>query len=533
MSEATRVGVRLACALFPALIVAGCLVGPDFRPPQTELPSAWVGLTHAPGAQPSVATDAPADLSEWWRTFDDPKLTTLIQGALRANLDVQMAEARLRQARAERGIAAGAAWPTVDASVSGQRQHQAATSLAPARAGNVYQAGLDAGWELDIFGGARRSIESAEAGIQAAQDDLRDVQVSLAAEVALDYVQLRGFQQQIVIAQRNLEAQQKTADITRERFAAGFVGALDVANADALVATTQSQVPVLETSARQAIYALSVLLARPPADLVQELSETEPLPTTPPEVPAGVPSDLLRRRPDIRRAEAQLHAATAQIGVATADLFPRFSLTGTVGWMGDLLHGWFTTANRSWTLGPSAEETLFQRGKVSAVRVQEALRDQSFLDYRKTVLGALQDVEDSLVSFSKEWEHRKALADAVAANRKAVSLATELYTEGQTDFISVLDAQRSFFTSEDAFVQSTRSTATDLIALYKALGGGWDARTGAGSPPPDERRTAHETDVESTRTCGNPDLHADAGRAGDINGLCAGAASGSTSSATE
>jgi multidrug efflux system outer membrane protein len=301
------------------------------------------------------------------------------------------------------------------------------------------------------------------------------VQVSLAAEVALNYVQLRGYQQQIRIAQENLKAQRHTADITRQRFNAGFVSGLDVANADAQVASTESTIPVLETSARQAIYALSVLLARPPAGLLNELVATGPLPVTPPAVPAGLPSDLLRRRPDIRQAEAQLHAATAQIGVAVADLFPKFSLTGSLNLQADKLSGLNNGSARLWSIGPSVNWPVFQGGSLEAnVHVQEALRDQAYLGYRKTVLAALQDVENALVAYAKEWEHRKSLNDAVVANRKAVRLAMQLYTEGQTGFLNVLQSQGSLYLSETAFVQSDSSLGQDLITLYKVLGGGWE-----------------------------------------------------------
>jgi NodT family efflux transporter outer membrane factor (OMF) lipoprotein len=432
-----------------------------------------------------MTTSQPAELTHWWQKFNDPQLTNLVQQAVNANLDLQLAEARLRQARAARGVVAGGLWPAVNSSATYQRTHHSdATSAAPgARDEDLFQAGLDAVWELDIFGGIRRNVESANASIQAAQEGLRDAQVSLAAEVALNYVQLRGFQQQIAIAQNNLKAQQHTAEITRQRFAAGFVSGLDVATATAQVATTAAQIPVLETSARQAIYALSVLLARPPAALLQELSGTQPLPITPPEVPVGLPSDLLRRRPDIHQAEAQIHAASAQIGVATADLFPKFSLTGSLTYQTNLLSNLLTGASRAWSFGPAVSWPIFQGSSIqSNIRVQEALRDQAFITYQKTVLIALQDVENALIAFDKEWQHYKALNEAVVANRKAVDLSMQLYTQGQTDFLNVLDAQRSLYTSEDALVQSTRNTATDLIALYKALGGGWADEPPGGVP---------------------------------------------------
>jgi len=470
-------------ALVAPVILTGCKVGPDFHPPRANMPPAYVG-TVSTGANASVTSPETGDLAAWWRTFNDPALSGLVEQATIANLDLKIAEARLRQARSTRGVVAGGLWPAVSASASYERTRTPASAVAPAQpAHDLFLAGLDAVWELDLFGGRRRNLESAAANVEAAEEGVHGVLVSLIAETALDYIQLRGIQQQIVIAQENLKAQQRTADITRQRFNAGFVSALDVANADSQVATTQSQIPVLESSARQLIYALSVLVARAPADLVNELADAGAIPISPPEVPAGVPSELLRRRPDIRQAEAQLHAATAQIGVAIADLFPKFSLTGSLTYQNNLLQNWFTDPSHGFAFGPSVTWPILQGGAIrSNIRVQKAARDQSYFSYQKTVLTAVQEVENALVAFGKEHEHRNALEDAVAANRKAVNLSTQLYSQGETDFLNVLNAQRSLYTSEDALVQSTRSIATDVAALYKALGGGWQNH--------DETRTA-------------------------------------------
>jgi outer membrane protein, multidrug efflux system len=459
-------------AVSAAAILSGCKVGPDFVAPHPTAPATYAG---ASGASLIAATNPGPNLAAWWRKFNDPMLTDFVERAMTANLDLKIAEARLREARATRGVVAGGLWPAVDASASYQRVRTPASQHEPvAQEHNLFLAGLDAVWELDLFGGRRRSLESAAANIEAARDGIHSSLVSVITETALDYVQLRGIQQQIVIAQENLKAQERTGEITRQRLNAGFVSALDVANADAQVATTKSQIPVLESSARQLIYALSVLLGRAPADLVSELAATKAIPIAPPEV--GVPSELLRRRPDIRQAEAQLHAATAQIGVAIADLFPKFSLTGSLNFQNDLLQNWFTDPSRGFSFGPSVTWPIFQGGAIRAnIRVQKALRDESYLSYQKTVLTALQEVENALVAYGKEQEHRDALEQAVAANRKAVDLATDLYRQGETDFLNVLNAQRSLYASEDALVQSTRSITTDVAALYKALGGGWEA----------------------------------------------------------
>lgn len=471
--------VLVAAAGLTFLIAGGCMVGPNYRAPQQAIPSEWAGVAKTAPAQPSVVTARPVELSQWWRQFNDPALTALVEEALGANLDLKIAEARLRQSRASQGVTVGGLWPALTASGSYQR-----TQKGGAAQQDLFQAGLDALWELDLFGGRRRNVEAAEAAIQAAIEGIRDVQVSIAAEVALDYFQLRSNQQQILIAQNNLKAQQQTAEITRKRLSVGFASALDVANADANVATTGAQIPVFESAAQQAIYALSVLLARPPADLLQKLAPAGSLPGVPAQVPAGIPSELLRRRPDIRAAEAQLHAATAQIGVAVADFFPKFSLTGSLNWSSNLLHSWWNDASRSISIGPAVTWPIFQGGAImSNVRLQEALRDQAFLTYQKTVLAAFQDVENALIAFAREQQHRQQLSDAVAANRKAVELSLQLYAEGLTDFLNVLNAQRSLYASEDALLQSERSITTDLIALYKALGGGWESMPRRLQPP--------------------------------------------------
>jgi NodT family efflux transporter outer membrane factor (OMF) lipoprotein len=459
------------------IMTGGCMVGPDYHPPEPSAPAVWAGVENGPNRHPSTVTANPVRLTAWWEQFKDPILNELITDAVKANLDLKMAEARLRQARAMLGIARGGMWPSVAVSGSYQRSHIA--GITPANESeNLYMSGLDAVWELDVFGGIRRNIEANKAGVQAAIQTIQDVQVTLLAEVALDYIQLRGYQQEIVVAQDNLKAQQHTAEITRKLYAVGFDSALDVANAEAQVATTESQIPVFETGARQSIYALSVLLARPPADLLDKLSPTGNLPAAPAEIPAGLPSEMLRRRPDIRAAEEQLHSATSQIGVAVAQLFPAFSLTGSVNWNSNLLQTWWSSASRSYSVGPQVTWPIFQGGAlVSNVRLQEALRDQSFITYQQTVLAAFQEVENALIAFTKEQDHHKSLADAVAANRKAVDLSIQLYSEGQVDFLNVLQAQLNLDAAENSLVQSKGNIIIDVIAIYKALGGGWESET--------------------------------------------------------
>jgi NodT family efflux transporter outer membrane factor (OMF) lipoprotein len=445
------------------------MVGPDYKPPQTTAPAKWVGQVGPQGAESPEKI-----LLQWWTEFNDPNLTSLIERSIKSNLDLKLAEQRIRQARATSGVVSAGFWPTADVTASYTRNR--AGGPVPAKT-SLFQTGLDAVWEMDIFGGTRRGIESANADIQASIEDRRDVLVTLASEVALNYIQLRGFQQEIIIAQDNLKAQQQSAEVVRKRYQGGFVSALDVANADAQVATTLSQIPVLETSAQQAIYNISVLLGQEPTSLLEELSPGSSIPVTPPEVPTGLPSEMLRRRPDIRAAEARIHSATAQIGVATADLFPKFNLAGSITTQADRPRK-LRWDQRAWSFGPSVDWQIFAASRVwSNIEVQKALQQQAVLDYKKTVLTALQDVENALVAYSKEQQRYKALIDAASANRKAVELSIKLYTEGQIEFLNVLDAQRSLYSSEDTLVQSTRNLSTDLIALYKALGGGWDSNS--------------------------------------------------------
>ena len=478
-------------ALFLA-VLSGCLVGPNYRRPDTKVPDKWSGQAAATPAQPSKTTTNPVSLVEWWQSFNDPILASLVEIAIRSNLDLRLAEARIFQARAARGVVGAPLFPQVNASFSYARnwssQNAQSTgtisgaagttpqlSFSPKGVQDLFKLGFDSTWELDIFGGTRRNLEAATADLRAAVEDRRDVLVTLLGDVGTNYLNLRGFQEQIAIARKNLVAQRRTAEIIRKRFEAGFISALDVANAYAQVSTTESTIPPLESSARAAIYALGVLLGQEPAFLEQDLLKKSPIPPTPPEIPLGLPSDLLRRRPDIRRSEAQLHAATARVGVATADLFPKFSLIGTSGLSSADLMKLMDWRSKFWSVGPSVTWPIFAGGRIYwNIKVQNALQEQALITYQKAVLTALKDVETALVAYAKEQERRKVLTEAVAYNRRAVDLSTKLYLVGKSDFLNVLIAQRSLFASEDALAQSTRTVDTNLIALYKALGGGWE-----------------------------------------------------------
>lgn len=473
--------------------LSGCMVGPNFQRPHPDVPAEWVGPSPAPGAVPLELVD----LSSWWTSFEDPALTALIKRAVESNLDLRQAQARIRQARAARGIALSGFGPSLNVPGSYRRSRSpggetgrtsglpGADTQSRGPLTSSYQVGFDAAWELDIFGGIRREVEAAEADIEFAVEGHRSVLVTLLAEVARNYVDLRSFQQRIILAERNLEAQKHTARLTRQRFEGGFVSGLDVANADAQVATTASRIPLLESSLQQTMYRISVLLGLEPGSLMQELTPALEIPVSSPAVPLGVPSDLLRRRPDIRQAEADIHGATARIGVATSDLFPRFNILGSAGYQSPRVGALFDSVSGFWSIGPSITWRIFDSGRIrSNIELQRALEEQTLISYRQTVLTALEEVENALIASAKEEEHRNGLVQAVAANRRAVTLATMIYTEGQTDFLNVLQAQRSLYDTEDALAQSTRTVSVNLIALYKALGGGW-APAGDATTPPD------------------------------------------------
>jgi len=346
------------------------------------------------------------------------------------------------------------------------------------RTQNLFQAGFDATWEIDVFGGVRRAIEAAGADIQVAEENRRYVLVTLLSEVARNYIEARANQRRLDIVHGNIRSQADTLELTRTRFNAGLTSELDVAQAESQLASTQSQVPLLDILLRQAIHRLGVLLGQPPESLLEELNQDTPLPTIPPEIPLGLPSELLLRRPDIRRSERELAAATARIGVATAELFPRFSLTGSFGTQTDDMQHFLDRKSLFWSVGPNMSWPIFDAGRIRAnIDVQDARQQQALALFQQTILTALEDVENTVVAYRQEQVRHRYLASAVQANRRAFQLANERYTKGLADFLSVLESQRSLYITEDALVQSEGQAVTNLIALYKALGGGWEVQS--------------------------------------------------------
>ena len=453
-------------------VLAGCAVGPNYQPPKSAVPVRW-SETPAGGG-----TTNAAPVGDWWKTFNDPLLNSLISRAVTNNLDLRIAEGRLREARALR---AGAYWnlgPTINGAGSyldRQLSQSAQSAPLPNYHSNLYDMHFDATWEIDVFGGLRRQVDKANALFQTVEEERRAVLVSTLAEVARNYIEVRGYQRRQAIAADNILAQTESVGIASARFKAGLTSELDVKRAEALLATTRSQVPAFDTATKLGIHQLGILLGQPPGALREELAVSAPVPVTPPVVPVGLPSELLRRRPDVRRAERQLAADTAGIGMATAELFPKFALLGTGGLQSLSAGDFFSSGSRYWTAGPMVKWRVLDLGHVrSEIRAANAHAEQTLAAYEKTVLGALADVENALVASANEQVRQGALAEAVAANRRALELATALYTKGLGDFLNVLDAERSLYQTADQLADSERAVAGNLVALYKALGGGWE-----------------------------------------------------------
>jgi len=449
-------------------LCAGCTVGPAYVPPRPVLPGAW--QTAAAGEPAAAETDLES-LARWWTALEDPLLTGLIERAVAGNRDLRKAQARVREARARRGASQAGLFPTLDAtgSATHSRSGQGARG-----AQEQYSLGLDAGWEVDLFGGVRRSVEAADATIQANQEDLRNSLVSLVAEVALNYIEVRAAQARIQVAEANLDSQTETCRLVEARREAGLTTALDAEQARYSLESIRAQIPTLRAGQQEAMNSLALLLGEAPGGIRTELQEVRPIPTAPLRVAVGVPADVLRRRPDVRQAERALAAQTAQVGVATAELYPKLSLLGSIGLEATALGSLFTGGSRAYSLGPSLSWRLFDAGAVRRnIEVQSALQEQALIAYEATVLTALKEVETALAAFAEEQQRRVALRGAAEAAARAVELARAQYGAGMVDYRSVLEAERSRLGFQDQLAQSEGSVTADLVRLYKALGGGW------------------------------------------------------------
>lgn len=464
-------GAAVIAGMLGAL-TAGCAAGPAYRKPFVAVPPQW------PGAG-NQGTDARTSINEeWWKAFHDAELESLISRAVAANLDLQMAAARIEEARANRGAARSNGMPQINASAAASHNRQVVLGFGPGAfpfETSVYQGQFDMSWEADVFGRIRRQVHAATLDVTAQQDDRRNVLITLLGDVATNYAQVRGAQLRLAIAERNIGIEQDTLTLTRDLSAAGQATERDVAQAEAQMDVTRATVPQLETDRDVAIHRLGVLMGSEPSSLTAELTKAAPLPVVPAEVPVGLPSELLTRRPDIRRAEDQMAAATARVGEARADYFPRFSLTGSAGRESTQLHLLALGAGNLFSAGPSVSLPIFTAGRIrSNVQIQEARAKQAEVTYRATVLTALEETENALAGYANDREHTARLQQALDADRTALSLAEVQYRAGLTDFLTVLDAERALSDNEDQLAQGQTSVVTRLVSLYKALGGGWE-----------------------------------------------------------
>ena len=528
--------LRRALLLAFAASLAACTMGPNFdRPTPWWSPGSWLsGSAKRPAKQAlSEPVAEPVD-PHWWTLFRDTQLTRLEARVAAENLDVRVVLFRLAESRASLGVSRSDTAPNFNGNGSYTRQQlsrKGALSLAggggpstassqtsgagsgglantpqagtPGTTSNglgatrdaspntslfapfdLYQYGFDASWELDLWGRVRRNVESAGAAVVVAEEAQRDTLLTALAELARDYIQLRGVQRNIEITGRNLQTARQSLKLTQDRAAGGLTTDLDVANAAAQVANTASQLPTLQAQEQHYINAVALLLGQPPQGLQAELSSPHPIPPVPPKVPVGLPSELARRRPDIRRAEAQLHAATADIGVAVASFYPRVTLSGSVAIQATQFKDLGSWAQAdTWSFGPSISLPIFEGGRLRRVlELREAQQQEAAITYQRTVLGALHDVNDALTNYQAEQRRRQALDQAVAQNRRALKLAQDRYAQGVADFLTVLDAQRGLLAAEQMLNDSTTTVSTDLVQIYKSLGGGWESDMPEGAP---------------------------------------------------
>jgi NodT family efflux transporter outer membrane factor (OMF) lipoprotein len=472
MRTTTRSIKSSGIALALSLLAAACtVVGTDYEQPAVDIPAAWreeAGRGLAAGA---------TDLAQWWRRLEDPVLDELVERAVTQGLDLRAALARVREARALRGVATADRWPTVDATASYERHGESKNTQFGSFVSDsdIWSAGFDAAWELDVWGRVRRSVEAADADLAAGIEDARDVAVTVAAETAANYVQLRAFQRRLEIARTNVELQEETLALVNGRYAAGLVGERDVAQAIANVEFTRSRLPAFEVGVRAAENRLAVLLGRAPGALARELLDAKPIPVPPAEIAIGVPADLLRKRADVRRAERTLAAEHARIGVAEGDLYPRLALLGHIGVQSDDPDTLFEDASNVFGIGPSLRWNIFDGGRLRRrVEAQDARAEQAYVAWERTVLLALEESENAMTGFVREQRRRTSLLAAATQARRAVELAQTQYQEGLTDFQAVVDSERALADLEDELASSDATITTDLIALYKALGGGFE-----------------------------------------------------------
>lgn len=493
----------IALAILACLTIAGCTVGPDFEHPKTATPDVFERTQTAQASSRTVEADFNPD---WWTLFDDPVLNALEKRLADDNLDVAAASARLRQSRAEQRVAGAAGLPTLDGAASynrergsengilsllgvtpSQSQPQSASGNAPlgvsgmpgskgSPAYNLYQAGFDASWELDIWGRVRRGVEAASALSDASFEDRNAILLSARAELARDYIDLRDTQSLLEITKQNLDIARDAVRLTKIRVREGVTTDLDVANASAQMETIESLIPTLESRRDTTINAIGVLLGEQPGALRNMLSDARDVPKLPEQVPVGFPSELAARRPDIKKADAQLHAATASIGMAKADFYPRISLNGSAGFQSLQLSSLADWASGQFVIGPSITFPIFEGGRLKGtLQLREAQQQEAAILYKRTVLEAWREVDDALLVYDAEQRRRDRLASAVSLNERALGVAQQRYKAGALDYLDVLNVQKQLLAAQSDLERSKATAAENLITLCKSLGGGWES----------------------------------------------------------
>jgi multidrug efflux system outer membrane protein len=485
--------------------LAGCGAGSDYHPPVMPVPARFAADSSAPRTAQVVSPAPPIDA--WWTSFGDEQLSKLADRAVAQNLDLRVAQERVQQARAERRIAAADFYPQLNVSAKYSRARSSVNgytvggSMTNSMAGsmdanggmsssmsmsgglsttayNLWQLGLDANWEVDLFGRVRRNVEAADADVAAQAESRNGVLLSVTSDLVRAYVELRGAQRALQIARENLEAQQRSVAIARTRYSAGLTTELDVAQAESQAADTAANIPQLESMVREHMHELAILLGEQPSALSAELQEAKPIPQGPELVPVGVPADILRRRPDIRQAERLLAAASARGGSARAELWPRLTLTGSGGLLARQVDQFVANDSLYYAVGPTLSWPIFDGGRIRArVDEQDAIARQARATYASVVLSALRDVQNALVELGNERVRHDSLDASLEASARALKISNELYTQGLTTFLNVIEAQRAFFSAQSQLASSDQQGAIDLVQLYRALGGGWQTRT--------------------------------------------------------
>lgn len=460
-----------------SILIQGCTVGKDYKSPQMTMPEQW---PQDPNGSFTAAQDP--NLVGWWKIFADDSLNALIMQAIENNRDVKAAMHRVDASRALHDYTTGQYYPNVDATGSYSRVRPSKDGVAQSstdpKAFDLYSAGVDVLWEVDLFGKIRRAVESSQASYQASIEDYRNVMVVLLAEVCRNYIDLRTTQTQIVYALDNIDIQRRTMTLVQGRYESEIVGELDVRQAEVNLANTESAVPLLRILESAAINRLAVLLGQMPGTLKDQLSENKPLPVVQATPTMGVPADLLRQRPDIRRAERQLAAQTAMIGVATADLYPSLQLTGTFEIRSRQLSGLDDIHNEAYSFGPGLRWNLFDANRIkNTIKIEEAGTQELLANWESTVLSAAEEVQNAIVSYTQQQYRKVSLDNSVKSSRRSVELVENLYKNGLVDFQNVLDSQRTLFLQQEKLAESEGAALKSLVLFYKSCGGGWQAGT--------------------------------------------------------